>query len=125
MKLPPFWAKPIHPHSQYPADSSKREFDVCYAVCRDPRYSVLRWTWTLINERLCIQRVKGKFTNKSLICAHASTEVQQESLQEIFYEQLVKAYGSFPEYNVVGDFSADVRTLRGGNIDSEQMSDVE
>ena len=87
----------------------KREFGVGFAVRGKARHCVTRWV--PINERLCILRIKARFYNISLICAHAPTEDKEDEVKDVFYEQLEQAYGSLPAYDmklVLGDFNAQV-----------------
>jgi hypothetical protein len=40
------------------------------------------------NHRRCTLRVRGRFNNLSLICAHAPTEQKNEYIKDSFYEEL-------------------------------------
>ena len=56
-------------------------------------------------------RVKSKFYNISIICAHAPTEDANEDVKDFFYEQFDKAYSTIPVYNmklVLRDFNSKV-----------------
>ncbi|EJU6350860.1 endonuclease/exonuclease/phosphatase family protein, partial [Salmonella enterica] len=93
----------------YSCHPSKHEFGVGFAVRGKARYCVTRWT--PINERLCMLRLKSKFYNISIICAHAPTEDANEEVKDFFYEQLDKAYSTIPVYDmklVLGDFNSKV-----------------
>ena len=93
----------------YSCHPSKHEFGVGFAVRGKARNCVTRWT--PINERLCILRVKAKFYNISIICAHAPTEDANEEVKDVFYEQLDKAFSTIPAYDmklVLGDFNSKV-----------------
>lgn len=93
----------------YSCPLNKHEFGVGFAVRGKVRHCVTRWT--PINERICILRVKAKFYNISLICAHAPTEDKDDEAKDIFYQQLETAFESLPAYDmklVLGDFNAKV-----------------
>ena len=45
-------------------------------------------------------RIKSKFYNISIICAHAPTEDANEEMKDFFYEQLEKAYSTIPAYDM-------------------------
>jgi hypothetical protein len=67
--------------------------------------------FTLINERLCVIRIKGRFFNYSLISIHESTNDSEEEAKDQFYEQLERAYAACPSLDVkpvIGDANAKV-----------------
>ena len=70
----------------YSCHPSKHEFGVGFAARGKARYCVTRWT--PINERLCMLRLKSKFYNISIICAHAHIEDANEEVKDFYYEQL-------------------------------------
>jgi hypothetical protein len=57
-------------------------------------------SFTPINERLCILRVKGRFFNYSLINIYARTNDSDDELKALFYEELERAYSTFPGNDV-------------------------
>jgi hypothetical protein len=64
-----------------------------------------------INERLCILRVRGKFNNTTMICAHAPTEENDDESKETFYEKLDQIYHRAPAHDtkiMIGDLNAKI-----------------
>ena len=62
-----------------------------------------------VSERLMTIRIKAKFANIRLICAHAPTEDKDDATKECFYELLDQTYEQCPKYDVkivLGDFNA-------------------
>jgi hypothetical protein len=47
--------------------------------------------FTQIDQRICILRVRGRFNNLSLICAHAPTE-KNGNIKDTFYDAVEKAF---------------------------------
>ena len=93
-------------HSGHP---ERREFGVGFAVKGKARFCISRWE--PISERLCMLRIKGKFHNISIICAHAPTLDSDDEEKDIFYTQLERTYDNIPAYDmkiVLGDFNAKV-----------------
>jgi exonuclease III len=62
--------------------------------------------FTTINERLCVNRIKGRFFNYSLINIHAPTNNSEEEAKDQFCEQLERA--SHDVKLVMGDVNAKV-----------------
>ena len=68
-------------------------------------------SFTPINERICIPRLKGKFHNLTLINVHAPTEEKTEEEKDKFYDELQKAYDRAPKHDIVmilGDLNANI-----------------
>ncbi|XP_055371661.1 craniofacial development protein 2-like [Condylostylus longicornis] len=64
-----------------------------------------------INERLAVIRIRAKFYNISLICAHSPTNEADDSVKEDFHDLLYKTYGDCPRYDakiLLGDFNAKI-----------------
>jgi len=64
-----------------------------------------------INERICILRIKGKFHNITLINVHASTEEKIEEENDKFYDDLQKTYDRSLKHDAVmilGDLNAEI-----------------
>ena len=96
-------------HIYYSRDLEKHEAGVSFPDRGNARYCVSRWV--PINKRLCILRVKARFYNISIICAYTPTNEATDEENEIFYEQLDKAYGTLPVHDmklVLGDFNAQI-----------------
>ncbi|PNF26081.1 hypothetical protein B7P43_G06398 [Cryptotermes secundus] len=56
-------------------------------------------------------RIKGKFFNYSLICAHAPTEDKSDEEKDSFYDELDEIYGKCPKRDckiIIGDMNAKV-----------------
>jgi exonuclease III len=61
--------------------------------------------------RLCSIRIKGKFFNISIICAHAPTEDKSEDEKDDFYDALERIYGRCPRNDiktVIGDLNVKI-----------------
>ena len=68
-------------------------------------------SFTPINERICILRLKGKFHNITLINVQAPTEEKMEEEKNQFYDDLQKTYDRTPEHDIVmvlGDLNAKI-----------------
>jgi exonuclease III len=64
-----------------------------------------------ISMRICKLRLRGKFCNYSIVCAHAPTEEKSYHEKDIFYELLERAQDSCPVRDVkivIGDFNAKI-----------------
>jgi hypothetical protein len=62
-----------------------------------------------VNHRLCILRVRGRFNNLSLICAHEPTEERNEYIKDSFYKELETVVTRCPKNDIMillGDFNA-------------------
>jgi exonuclease III len=55
--------------------------------------------FTPINERICVIRINGRFSNYSLINIHAPTNYSEEEAKDQFYEQLERAYAACPSHD--------------------------
>jgi len=58
-------------------------------------------SFTPINERISILRLKGKFHNITLINVHAPTEEMMEEEKDKFYDDLQKTYKRAPKHDIV------------------------
>ncbi|XP_055390543.1 craniofacial development protein 2-like [Condylostylus longicornis] len=64
-----------------------------------------------INERLAVIRIRAKFYNISLICAHSQTKEAEDFAKENFHDILYKTYGACPRYDakiLLGDFNSKI-----------------
>jgi len=66
-------------------------------------------SFTPINERICIIRLKGKFYNTALINVHAPTEEEMEEEKDKFYDDLQKVYDRVSKYVYCNDFRRSKR----------------
>jgi endonuclease/exonuclease/phosphatase family metal-dependent hydrolase len=67
-------------------------------------------SFTPINERICMLRLKGKFHNITLINVHSPTEEQIEE-KDKFYDDLQRTYDRVPKHDIVmilGDLNAKI-----------------
>ena len=88
---------------------SRHEFGCGFAVSGRLRHLVSRFN--AVDERLAAIRIKAKFFNISLICAHAPTEDKDDVTKDAFYDRLESLYNKCPKADVkivVGDFNAKV-----------------
>ena len=63
------------------------------------------------SHRLCRLRIRGKFFNYSLICAHAPTEEKNDEDKDSFYDELDEVYNECPrgDYKIIlGDMNAKI-----------------
>jgi hypothetical protein len=61
--------------------------------------------------RISKLRLRGKFHNYSIVCAHAPTEEKSDHEKDIFYKLLQRAQDSCPVHDVkivIGDFNAKI-----------------
>ncbi|XP_055842639.1 craniofacial development protein 2-like [Episyrphus balteatus] len=96
-------------HDIYYGDCNRQQgtFGCGFIIGVRLRQNVL--SFNCVNERLTTIRIKAKFTNISLICAHAPTEEKDDTTKDNFYELLEKTYEQIPSYDikiVLGDFNA-------------------
>ena len=64
-----------------------------------------------MNERLAKIRIKVKFHNINLICAHASTEEKGNAVKFAFYANIENLYDKWPAHDIkiiVGDFNVKI-----------------
>ena len=93
----------------YSCHAERREFGCGFVVGERLRNLVLQFT--PVNERIARIRIKAKFFNISLICAHAPTDEKDELTKDAFYECLDRTYEQCPQHDVkivLGDFNAKV-----------------
>ncbi|XP_055855997.1 uncharacterized protein LOC129919171 [Episyrphus balteatus] len=85
-------------------------------------------SFNCVNERLTTIRIKAKFTNISLICAHSPTEEKDDTTKDNFYELLEKTYEQIPSYDikiVLGDFNAKLgrEDIFGSTVGKHSLHD--
>ncbi|XP_054086336.1 craniofacial development protein 2 isoform X1 [Zeugodacus cucurbitae] len=93
----------------YSGHIKERKFGVGFVVGERLRRRVL--AFTPVDERLATIRIKARFFNISLICAHAPTEEKDDVTKDAFYERLERTYERCPRHDVkvvLGDFNARV-----------------
>ena len=91
----------------YSCQNQKHEFGCGFAVGSRLRKLVIGWNPA--SEKLCSIRIRGKFYNYSLICAHAPTDETEEGVKDDFYDHLDRLYSLCPSYDtkvLLGDFNA-------------------
>ncbi|XP_055622163.1 uncharacterized protein LOC129765762 [Toxorhynchites rutilus septentrionalis] len=98
--------------------------------------------WWPIDPIMCRLRIKGRFFNSSIINVHGPHLASPDDDKGDFYAQLEREFERCPKHDIkiiIGDFNAkigkeeefkptvgiflditDVRTYRGGNIDSDR-----
>ena len=74
----------------YCCHAERREFGCGIVVSRGLRHLVSGFT--PVNERLAKTRIKAKFHNISLICAHAATNEKEDAVKDAFYANLEDLY---------------------------------
>ncbi|XP_049301896.1 craniofacial development protein 2-like [Bactrocera dorsalis] len=93
----------------YSGHIKERMFGVGFVVGERLRRRLL--SFTAVNELLATIRIKARFFNISLICAHAPTEEKDDVTKDAFYECLERTYERCPRHDVkivLGDFNARV-----------------
>ncbi|XP_062123260.1 craniofacial development protein 2-like [Drosophila sulfurigaster albostrigata] len=91
----------------YSCHAERREFGCGFVVSRRLRHHVSNFT--PVSERLATIRVKARFFNLSIICAHAPTEEKDDAAKDAFYARLEDTYDRCPNHDVkiiLGDFNA-------------------
>jgi hypothetical protein len=94
----------------YCCQKSKHEFGCGFAVNSKIKHSVI--DFKPITHRLCTLRVRKRFNNLSLTCAHAPTEERNEHIKDSFYEALNTVATRCPKNSIkilLGDFNPKVR----------------
>ena len=71
-------------HIYYSCQQNRHELGCGFAV--EIRLRELIIGWKPASERLCSIRIKGKFYNYSLICAHTPTDESDDDLKDEFYD---------------------------------------
>jgi hypothetical protein len=74
------------------------EFGTAFLV--DSKFNHIVKKFTIFNERLCVIRIKGRFSNYSLINIHAPTNDSEEEAKDQFYDQLEPGYAVCPSFDV-------------------------
>jgi exonuclease III len=93
----------------YSCQKSKHEFGCGVIVSKNVKHLVI--DFIPIDHRICTLRVKGRFNNLSLICAHAPTEEKNEDIKDTFYDDLETTITKCPKNDVkvlLGDFNTKV-----------------
>ena len=95
----------------YSCSEERHEFGTGFVVHRQLKHLVIGFT--PISPRLSILRIKGKFSNYSIINVHAPTEESEDEEKGQFYELLERAYDNCPGHDIkiiAGDLNAQVGT---------------
>ena len=64
-----------------------------------------------VNDRICRIRIKGRYSNVTIISTHAPTEEKEEYKKEEFYDRLEEIYNNVQKYDIIlimGDFNAKI-----------------
>ena len=96
----------------YSCHIDKHKFGCGFVVSKRLRHIV--FGFTSVNERIGTIRIRAKFYNISLICAHAPTEEKDDVVKDAFYAELEDVYDKCPAHDakiVLGDFNAKVGRL--------------
>jgi hypothetical protein len=75
--------------------------------------------FTPTDHRICTLRVRGRFNNMNLICAHAPREEKNENIKDIFYDAVEKAFTNCSRSDVkiiLVDVNAQVRFENQGRM---------
>ncbi|XP_038106501.1 craniofacial development protein 2-like [Culex quinquefasciatus] len=82
----------------YYSGGEKAMHGVGFVVIEDQKNRVIKWK--VVNNRICVLRIKGKFFNYSLINIYAPTNDKPDDDKDAFYERLDKTYGECPRHDV-------------------------
>ena len=91
------------------SNSRDHVLGTAFLVARKFEHLVL--DFRMVNERLCVLRLKGRFKNYSMINVHAPHNESSEDDKDAYYELLEKTYDDLPAHDikiVLGDFNAKV-----------------
>ena len=96
--------------SIFRSSGREKQFGVAFIVHKDLRQAVIDFTPR--NERMCIIRLKmGSKKNLTLINIHAPTNEKDDTIKDLFYDELDMVYDSAPNNDikiVLGDFNAKI-----------------
>ena len=96
-------------YTMYYSCGAKHQFGTGFIVNRKIKHLVIGFT--PVNERISCLRIKGKFSNYSIINIHAPTEEKCEEEKDTFYNLLENTYDTCPRYDVkivIGDANAQI-----------------
>lgn len=80
-----------------------------FMIRKSLKYLLLNFK--IVNERLCVIRLKGSFFNTSIISVHAPIEDSEDEDKDNFYDTLSREYDLLPRHDVkiiMGDMNAKV-----------------
>lgn len=92
-------------------DSGARELGVAFIIKKSIKGLVM--DFQAISERICILRIRGRFSNISLVNLHAETKDKDERTKDAFYQQLERVFDNLPLSDVkivLGDMNAKIDT---------------
>jgi len=93
----------------YSGHPKHKVFGTGFLVGKKLRSSIM--DFQAVNERLCKLRIRGKFSNITVLNIHAPTEDKPADEKETFYGEVEKLLISVPKHDVrmvLGDFNAQV-----------------
>ena len=93
----------------YSCHIDKHEFGCGFVVSKKLRYLVSGFT--PVNDRIATIRIRTKFYNINLICAHAPTEEKNDVVKDALYAELEDVYDKCPAHDakiILRDFNAKV-----------------
>ena len=91
------------------ASNDRNNFGTGFLIHKKVKNHILNFK--SVDERICYLRLKGKFYNTSIICAHAPTEEKEDEIKNSFYDRLDRTFQQIPKHDavmVMGDFNAKV-----------------
>src|ERR1700761_1416749 len=98
-------------HSFYVSDQSNNSHHVGTGFFVDKFVDHLVIGFVPINKYMCTLRIKTNKQKISLLNVHAPTELKEDDVEEAFYNELERVYGSLPTSDVkiiLGDFNAQI-----------------
>jgi exonuclease III len=93
----------------YSCQKTNHMFGTGFIVSKKIKHLIL--DFQAKSHRICRLRIKGKFFNYSLICAHSPTEDKADEEKDSFYDELDKIHGECPKRDckiIIGDMNAKV-----------------
>ena len=90
-------------------ENRRGQYGTGFIILRKVKESILEWE--PVNDRLCRIKIRGKFSNLTIISAYAPTEDKGEEEKVEFYNKLERICSRVPKYEmliIMGDFNAKV-----------------
>jgi hypothetical protein len=93
----------------YSCQKKSHTFGIGFIVSKKIKHHII--DFKVKCHRICRLRIKGKFFNYSLICAHSPTEDKVDEEKNSFYDELDEIHGECPKRDckiIIGDMNAKV-----------------
>ena len=86
----------------------------------------------MISKRICVVRMRSRFCNTAFVSVHAPHEENDETVKDVFYDQMENVYNNLPRNDVkifLGDFNVKIgreehyKSVTGGNSKHEESNE--